>query len=193
MPLALTDHAGNSTAGIHLHGLAHALRCLGRLSGRPSASCDGGALVGCRPTLQNRSRAWATVCHAPEESAQDGTSLLHSTTTTERLCCRLRSRADGDVACATYLPRAGETVCLWGRVSGVPVQSDTWRAIRTPVPRIMYVRCTLQPASQRNRAKHTSMLCIKAMPATVADARLCGRDIELPQRGLVHLQLQQPL
>lgn len=114
MPLALTDHAGNSTAGIHLHGLAHALRCLGRLSGRPSASCDGGALVGCRPTLQNRSRAWATVCHGPEESAQDGTSLLHSTTTTERLCCRLRSRADGDVACATYLPRAGETVCLGG-------------------------------------------------------------------------------
>lgn len=96
MPLALTDHAGNSTAGIHLHGLAHALRCLGRLSGRPSASCDGGALVGCRPTLQNRSRAWATVCHAPEESAQDGTSLLHSTTTTERLCCRL-----GAIECAT--------------------------------------------------------------------------------------------
>lgn len=95
MPLALTDHAGNSTAGIHLHGLAHALRCLGRLSGRPSASCDGGALVGCRPTLQNRSRAWATVCHGPEESAQDGTSLLHSTTTTERLCCRL-----GAIECA---------------------------------------------------------------------------------------------
>jgi len=31
----------------------------------------------------------------PEESAQDGTSLLHSTTTTERLCCRL-----GAIECA---------------------------------------------------------------------------------------------